>query len=120
MLSLFVQFSVILPLFKHGGTFILKVLVSGPRVEEASDQRSSNSSSGNLAGISGPRRPQCHQRGLQELRQNHPECQRSWTLRFRGRTGETKIPKTLNSIYAILNTFCFNDTKLAWTLILCF
>lgn len=67
-----------------------KVLARRPGVKETSHQRSSNSSSGNLAGILGPRRSQRHQRGLQELRQNHPECQRPRTLRIRGRTGEKK------------------------------
>lgn len=74
--------------YKQATTWdFFQVLVSSPRTKEASHQRSSNSCSGNLAGVSGPRSTKCHQRGLQELRQNHPECERPWTLRFRGCTG---------------------------------
>lgn len=64
-----------------------QVLARRPGLKETAHQRSSGSRSGNLAGVSGPWSTERHQRGLQELRQNHPERQRSRTLRVRGCTG---------------------------------
>ena len=75
--------------------FGVQVLVSGPGAKETSHQRSSDPGPGDLAGVPGPRSAQCHQRGLQELRQNHPECQRPRSLRLRGRTGESHAKRWL-------------------------
>lgn len=65
----------------------LQVLAGGAGAEEASDPRGSHPGAGDLGRVSGSWSAECHQRGLQELRQNHAEHQGPRPLRFPRRSG---------------------------------
>lgn len=97
-----------------------QILVGSAGVKEEADPWGANTRAGDLGGVFGSWSPQCHQRWLEELRQNHTEHQRPWTIRFWRCTGEDyvflaafkKIMKT--SHINMCNCVSPRNTSISW------
>ena len=88
-------------------TSLPQILVGRPGAEEASNQGGPQPGAGDMAGVPGLRGTQCHQRGLQELRKDHPECQRPRPLRLRGRAGQLVTRWIQNKHLLLLHLLLF-------------